>query len=369
MAASYSIRVRDRAGTKLEEFDSFLQMDYTKVVNGDGLLRFVVPDTSQFDIFEKDGQVEVWREDTAQGIDPYIDFYGLYRDFELRHVSRANRRHRTILCPSINNFLTRSIVAYPAQTTDRSTFTTEVAETILKTLVTYNATATGTTGDGRIRNVGSWGDYISVASDSTAGSSISISVAHRNLLEALQEVGKIGGLDFDLVKDGTQSWEFQTRASNAYDLTSDIKFSIEWGNMGDPQLRGSALSEKTVAIVGGSGQESSRTFSVRTGPNYVAGYNDIEVFVNSPQQGSDTDSLDAYGDTKLQELRAKEDVNFKVLQTEADRYGRDYCIEGRMGELISVNFGISVTKKIWSATVNLGENASQESISLGMVNV
>lgn len=372
MSASYFVRVKNRAGVKQEEFDTFLSLSYTKTVNDTGLLRMDVPYASPFDtLFDKDYQIEVWREDVSNGITPYCDFYGFFRGKELRHPSGSQRGVLTAICPGQMHFLKRAVIAWPAATANRTQFVAVPTETILKTLVRYNATSDATLANGRIRTVGTWSSYVSYAADGATGTTISANVAHRNLLEALQELAVAGGLEFDLVKTGAQAWQFQTRLDDAYDLSADIKFSIDWGNIENPELNDSSLTESTVAIVGGSGQEAIRTFVTRTGPNYVADYNDSEIFVNQTQQGTSTGALQAYGDARLSEIRAKQDFHFKVRQTEADMYGRDYCISGRMGELVKAQFGgLSVTKKIRSVAVNIQSiQGDYESIDLEMVTV
>jgi len=166
-----------------------------------------------------------------------------------------------------------------------------------------------------------------------------------------------------------QTWQFRTYALLGVDRTATVKFSMSWGNMENPSLTGGGLDEATVAIVGGEGEEAARAFAIRTGPNYVANYNDIEVFVNAAQQVSG--SLNAAGDARLKELRAREDFVFDTLQGGAYRYGRDYCAAGAMGDKVTVTYAeASVIKKIRGAHVAVATAAGgqkAEQIRLDMV--
>lgn len=324
MAPSYQIIVKDRAGAQVAIITDFEYLTYTKQVNAPGLLQFRIRGNhAAISTFELDGQVEVYRRDAEAGIDWYADFYGLFR-MERREASQ-NRKFWTAFCPGQMDFLRRAIVAYPAGTADRSEFTSDPAETILKNLVTYNATTSGTTGDGRERNVDTWGGNITVEADGAGGSTIDKACAWRPLLSALQEVADAGGLDFDLVKTGAQAWQFRTYTLLGTDRSANVVFSLAYGNMDNVTLERYALEEPTVAIVGGQGTEASRDIVIRTGTNYQASYRSHEVFV-SAQQYSTTAGLQAAGDARLYELEARNRLNFRTRDTAAVRYGRDWFV-------------------------------------------
>lgn len=350
MTTEYFIRVRNRAGVRQEDIGDFLSLNYTKTVNDIGSLNFDISGQHRaIDAFEKDGQIEVWRSDQASGIPWYCDFFGLYRTRNRRTPRNSPKGIFTAKCVGQLDFLRRAFIAFPAGTANRNMFSGVPAETIMKLMVQYNASPDATTVNDRIRNVGSWANYITVESDGASGTSLTKSWAHKKLLPTLQEVAALGGLDFNLVKTGAQAWEFRTYPLLGVDRTGDVKFSLTWGNMGEPQLIGND-DDATVAIIGGENSGAARDFAVRTGPNYVAGYNDIETFVNA--SGQALASLDAVGDAKLNELRAKDDLNFEILETPAYRYGRDYCFQGELGDKVDANYAEgSVVKKFRGVSV------------------
>jgi hypothetical protein len=371
MTTEYIVRVRNRAGVRQYDVTDFLSLEYSKYVNDVGLLSVDLPGNhAAIDALEKDGQIEIWRFDDAQGLDPYCDFYGLYRGRNRSTPSQQSKNGVfTLKAVSQLHFLKRAIIAFAAGTALRNDFTDDPAETVMRLMVQYNATSDATTTNDRIRTVGAWANNITIETDGGTGNNITKSFAHRNLLEALQEVATLGGIDFDLVKTGSRSWEFRTYALLGQDLSSNVKFSLVWDNLGNPSLTDNSLDEATVAIVGGENQGADRDFVVRTGPNYTADYNDIEIFVNAANQAAG--SLEAAGDARLNELRSRDDFRFAVLQSAAYRYGRDYCIEGQMGDKVSVTYyEASVIKRLMGAHVKVAISSggqSAESIQLDTV--
>jgi hypothetical protein len=177
----------------------------------------------------------------------------------------------------------------------------------------------------------------------------------------LQDVARIGARDFYLVRTGAQAWQFRTDNYLGDDRSAEVVFALNYGNMGNPQLRRNRLNEKTVAIVGGQGLEEDRDFVVRTGTNYNATYNSKEVFYPATQYTT-TAGLEAAGDIRLEELRAKDDLTWDVIQTPGSLYGVNYFL----GDLVTGYFeGITATKQISSVTVTFAPGSDRaETISV-----
>ena len=225
-------------------------------------------------------------------------------------------------------------VAYYADTANRSKFTSKSIETIANTLVTYNATTSGTTGDGRIRAAA--GGYpftgLSVEADDGEGASIDWYCAYSNLLETLQNLVKGHG-DFDIVKTSDIAWQWRYyHGQLGADKSATVIFALSRGNMKEPTFRDIRSGEATVALVAGQGEESERDVVVRTGTNYAAG-NDIEIFIPATDiDKDDTTGLNARGDARLSENEAVKAFSFGVLETSATQYKRDFDL----GDLVSV---------------------------------
>lgn len=352
MSAEYRLDVHTAAGVKLAEVTDYLSLAYTREVNVPGLLTFALRGDHQvIPQLEHNSQVIVYRRNPALGLGWTADFWGLYRAQKRSYSDHDLFEAR---CPGILTMLSWRIVAWYAGTANRSSFQNAKAETIMKTLVSYNAGASATTGNGRIRNGTITG--ISVQADSGGGNTISLDCAWNNLLETLQKVARIGGGDFDLIKTGAQAWEFRWYAGQrGTDRRATVLFALERGNMAEPQYEYDRLDERTVAIVGGRGEGSARKIAVRTGPDYSTS-NDVEVFVDS-RSSETTDALNASGDSKLKDTQAKQAFGFKVLQTPACYYGLHY----QLGDLVTAQYSpVNVAQKVTRVSVEVGESGAEQ---------
>lgn len=108
----------------------------------------------------------------------------------------------------------------------------------------------------------------------------------RNVLEFMQELAPICGFDFDVRKNvfAPATLEYrQFTAQLGSDLSASVLFDLSLDNVSTANLDFDGLREKTVAIVGGPGEGSGRSFATRTGANYAAN-NDYEVWIDARQQ-------------------------------------------------------------------------------------
>ncbi len=349
MAVDYAIVIKSRTGTVRRvltgDAGGFRWLSYRKQTNAPGLLVFDLDgDHAAISDLEQDGQVEVWRSDPANDIDWYADFYALFVDEERFANDDGLTTYRAI-CPGQMDFLARAVVAWPANTSNRSSFSAVKASTIMTNLVRYNATSDATTGNGRIRTTDL--ANITYETDDDDGNVLTFACAHQNLLEALQDVARIGNRDFWLDKTGAQAWTFRTDNYLGDDRSATVTFALNYGNMGNPILRRNRLDERTVVIVGGQGTEDDRTFVVRTGTHYNATYNSKELFYPATQY-SGTAGLQAAGDIRLYELEARDDLQWDVIQTPSSLYGVHYFV----GDLVTGYYqGVTATKQIVSAAV------------------
>lgn len=353
MAAEYRVDLHTAAGVKVAEVTDFLTLSYTRRVNAPGLLTVTLRgDHPALAGLELDGQAIVYRRNPAMGLSTWTaDFWGLWRYQERRYTDHDVVELRF---PGFLSLLARRIVAWKAGTTNRSSFQNVKAETAMKTLVTYNATSSATTANGRIRNGAITG--LAVEADQARGNTISRDCAYRNLLEVLQELAPIGGGDFDLVKTGAQAWEFRFYpGQRGTDRSTTLLFALERGNMAEPVYRKDRLEEATVAIVGGQGEGADRAVVVRTGPDWATA-NDIEAFVDQ-RNATTTDALNAAGDARLTETRALDTFDFKVLQIPSCYYGVHY----QLGDLVRAQYGpINVVQKIVGVSVSLDRDGAEQ---------
>ena len=188
----------------------------------------------------------------------------------------------------------------------------------------------------------------------------------RNVLEVLQELAPISGFDFQVDKDSftpSELWCEQAAGQLGTDKSANIIFDLNLDNVASANLNGDRLREKTVAIVGGQGQDSSRTFVTRTGDNHSA-TNDYEFFIDARTAGT-TIELNTIGDAKLGELKARSQLNAGVAASFGYMYKRDYGL----GDLVTVKFGnVSATRKIDRVEVKFDQDQRVD-IQIGFADV
>lgn len=369
MSVEYAVVIKSRAGAPLRvltgQENGFLQLSYKKQINDVGLLLLDLDaDHDAIADLEQDGQVEVWRRDAANSLDWYADFETLFVDEE-RHADDDGNSIFRAICPGNMDFLAREIVAWPENVANRSLFTAQKASTIMTNLATYNVVAaSATTANGRIYTT----DIANIGceADDNSGNVITYACSKAPLLEALQDVARIGDRDFYLVRTAAQTWQFRTDNYLGTNRASTVTFALNYGNMSNPVLRRNRLNEKTRVVVGGQGVDSTRTFVTRTGTNYNATYNSKVVFVPATQY-SDSNGLNAEGDVRLDELRAKDDLTWDVIQTPGSLYGVHYFL----GDLVTGYYeGVTATKQISAVTVTFAPgNDRVETIAVETISI
>lgn len=309
--------------------NGFLYLTWKKRVNGVNIAEFGLnadnPEAAH--VIDK-YEVEIWRRDTAISLAAYKSFEGEIRD-DIRYTDKQNRARIRIRAYGPNSMLARREILWPPNVANRTVFSAVAAETVMKNIVIYNCVpASITTGVGlRDRMPNTLG--ITVPATASAGNSISWKCGGRsNVLIELQKIARIAGGDFALVKTGTGAYQFNFYAGQlGTDRTSGasaVVFSTERGNMANPSLARLRSEEKTVAIIGGSGEENARVIRTRTGANFSA-TNDIEMFIDG--RNADTNAyLDATGDEALAAAKFRNVLEFDILQAPLFSVEKDYFL-------------------------------------------
>lgn len=344
----YQCRIYDGSGNLVGLYDDLISLQYRKVVNGIGMAVLTVPETHAIiSQLVDDLLLNVYftyRPQSGGEITDQQDFVGLYRDKQIATDSDGNVHYLLYFMGSIE-VLSRNIVAYPSGTNLRSQFTTRAIATISKEVVQYNCTSLATTGNSRLRNAN-----VVRGLDATLGSgrdpttsTINYSCAYRNVLEVVQELAQLGVYDFDVVFDkasyGNNLYYLQYDLLGT-DRSTTLIFDLNLDNIQGANLNGERLKEKTVAIVGGQGQGSSRTTVIRTGTNQSAS-NDYEIFVDA--RSNTSTELNSIGDAKMTELEARTSIDVDIAPSSGYVYRRDYGL----GDLVTVSFADTlVVKKI-----------------------
>jgi hypothetical protein len=286
MSVLYKIQIRNASGQLLAEIDDYQDLTYTIVVNAPGVAEFSIGATSQkAQYIVIDNRVEVYRKNVAYGITQWVqEFSGFIRSYTL-----ATQRGSTtfvVTALGILDILNQRIVAYYADTAQRSLFINTNVETIMKTIVSYNCGANATTANGRLRNGVISG--LTVDTD-TASSVFTIDWANawKPVLKDLQDLSVAYRMDFDL----TPSYVFTTYANQrGTDRTTEFTFSLENGNMTDPVYTYDATNERSVALVGEQGEQDDRNVYEETGSLYHVVTNNREVFVDARNTDENTNA-------------------------------------------------------------------------------
>lgn len=361
MSTEYRLDIYNAAGTMLARLvgsaqrdtteGGFLELSSSKRVNEPGLVAFTLDgDSPLIATMDHKSRVEVWRRDTERNILWYRENIGLFLDQERRYTDHAFFR---AICPGPLWFIGTRHILYYANTANRSAFTTAKAETIMKTLVDYNAGANATVANGRMRTPNTLS--ITVAADTAAGNTKDWYCAWDNLLASLQALVAAGsGGDFDLVRSGA-NWEFRWYTGQlGTDRSASVFFSLSLGNMRNPVYRHTRSIEATAALVGGQGEESLRATRVVTGTDYAAA-NDVETFVNATNASSDA-GYDAEGARVLKQMQAEHELTFDIVQDGPYLYGRDYFL----GDLVTATYdAISVTRKIQGVQIDYAKDGTE----------
>jgi len=367
MTSEYRIDIRapSPSGALQAQIDgtSYTDLKLTRQVNAAGFFSFSInTDHPAFSYIVNDAIVSIWRRNVTQGLDWYEEFTGLVRKPEREYT---NFDELNVSGAGALSLLARRHVLFYANVANRTLFTTAASETIMKTMVEYNAGPSATVANSRLREGAISG--ISVQPNGALGNSLSLACAYDNLLSTLQFIASPGGGggDFDLVRTSGADYEFRWyNGQLGTDRTATILFALEYGNMAHPVYTINRFEQKTVAIVGGQGQDSARVIAVRTGSEYATGI-DIETFIDGRNE-SIAAALNSKGDIALDANKNKlKSFNFDVLQVPSYFYGQHYFL----GDLVSYRYAdISGTIKINGVTISV-ENDGKENIQVRMLEV
>lgn len=363
----YELRFRDATGALYARIgygqggdpDVLRWFSYRKALGYAGMLTFSL--TSEHPVLTtlaNNHQIEVWRS-VDRGVTWYMDFVAIYRT-DLDYEERPRLTFGGYATGPLS--LMEVIIAWMAGTSNRTVFTAIAAETVMKTLVTYNATAAATAAAGRDLTFACAPFTLTVAADGGAGNAVSKGCSRKPLLETLREISRVGGGDFDLTRDSTNplAYEFDFYAGQrGVDRHTSMIFSSENGNLRDFRYT-YRRAGANVAIVGGPGDGATRQITVVYGTDYTA-QTHREVFINATDLTTDA-ARQVKGYEHLYALRAVETTGFVTRQVDGARYGLNYAVDGHLGDLVTVvrsNDLTAVTHKIVAVTVTVNQDGEE----------
>lgn len=373
MTSRYQVRLKSAAGSVVAIFDDWSFLSFSHEENGPGTHRLTIDGAdSRVDLFELDGQIEIWRRDIENDIDWYLEKESFHRT-DLKQTFENGRQQYTSFGRGYADLIARRHILYKAGTSFVAK--SGVGETVIKEYVDENA---GPSANNVNRERDGVFTGLSIQADAANGTNWDGSRAYRSLLEACQEVATETGVAFDVVGVGAALFELRVydgqrgadRSIAGLDPSTGLNgagnapvtFSLGYGNMGEPSYSLGRVGEANVIAVLGAGIEDDREVVLRTDPVAMVDspWNDIEVTRQGGSQS--TSELNSTGDETLERLQAEENFSFRPLQVQSTLYGRDYF----WGDLITgVYGGISRDKKILKVSVSVDEGGEDISVILG----
>jgi hypothetical protein len=359
MAPQYVVQVYNSAGTLQATVVDYLTIKISRVVNGIDVLALAIGGTSpSIANFVYGGIVEVYRQDIEAGIASYREYAGIIRGIA---QTITDQTIYDIQAVGFNAILADRQVAYYSGVTNKSQYTAQPAETIMKSLFNQNLGSTATTANGRFLDGRLTGATASATTG--AGTSMSIGVAQLNLLQALQKIQTSAGGDFAVVYTTPATYTFTWYTGQlGTDRTATVTFSVGNGTIGKIVIRTSRVDDITAVVVAGQGEGSARAIVTRPA-SLPTGLDLREGYVDARNQKTTTEYQQLGDVTLALATRQRTSVDAVVLQSNALRYGRDYFF----GDLVSVYTGAAtVTRKIATIELSLSIEGA-ESINVGLI--
>lgn len=333
-----------------------LSLDYQTRVNNPGKATFILPGYHEVARLIQPGwRCDIWRElPTGTWRKEFISFIEQY------HWNYQDRPEITFTSAGLLSLLSKRIVAFYANTANKTAFVSSKAELIAKLLIRDNIGSLATTTNGRlVDGVITGFDY---DTNQNRGATLDWYCAWENLLTTMQKLAKAGSFDFDVLPNGTGYRYYYYPNQLGTDRTASIIFSLERGNIARPHHYLNTNDTANIVIVGGKGEDAERQTQVAQG-SLSYGTINAEVFLNATDVETDS-ALLARGNDKLNELKALPKFEFEILQADNARWNVDYFL-GDLVKVISPMNQQAITAKIDSAEISFDRDG-RETIDIGV---
>jgi hypothetical protein len=360
MAPEYSVSIYNASGVIQAISQDFLAIKISRTVNAPDVcvLAYNINDAYVDQFLAIDAIITVTRWNTAEGIAPAVEFAGI-----VRRITRVYNERNTIevVCYGMMDILSQRVIAYKAGITNRSKFTAVSAETIIKTLFSFNIGSNATVANGRALDGRITG--MATSASSGTGNIISIECSYANLLTTMQDVAEQGGGDFSVSYTAPATWTMTWHLGQlGANRTATVVLSLRTGTLGELVIDNDKIADFNATIVGGTGEGTARLIATRP-TTLPTGLALKERFIDArSQKKAPLSYLESLGTVALDRQRKKRVFSAKVLQNAALKYGRDYFI----GDLVTIYnnaTGVGQTQKITG--VGLGfEDSGREVVEI-----
>ncbi len=360
MSVLYTVQILDSSGVIQSYITDFEQLSISRQCSSVDALSITLPSSSQSAPFVVyDAKLIVTRKDDAMEIPDAVEFSGIIRKIE--QIVSSIRSLRVTAVGQLS-LLGDRIIAYPSAIANRSVFTAVAAETIIKTLYTYNIGSSATTANGRLLSGVVSG--MSTSASSGSGTALTVSCSMKNLLQTLQETAATGGGDIDLLYTAPASWSLVWyTGQRGTDRRATVILSVPTGTISELLITTDRVNDFSSVIIGGAGTNKARVYATRPA-SLPTGLNNREIYADAKSTGNVPAALSAMqqqGSVMLKlQTRRRVTYKAKIIQGGALRYGRDYFL----GDLITIrDNSTDVIQKVQGVTLEFSSDG-RESINV-----
>lgn len=351
MTGRYQVRLFDpMSGLQTAILDDWNSLYYSLRLNDTSIHTFSIDGRDpRRALFVPDTMVEVYRSDLASGVANYLEYGAFHRTDQDQTTDRNDNLFTSYGRSYMDLIHRREVLYFSGSTGD---IKSGPADDIMKAYVRENAGPLATVGNGRLRDGVTTG--LAVAPDTGLATVWNGTASWKNLLDIVQQIAQHGSVDWDVIRTGSTTFQFNTywpRLGTNRTVGNQTIFAPELGNMSLPYATLSRTEEANDIIVLGPGEGAARTF-VEVQDIVAEGaspWNRIERAqdarnATTPAQMSDV------GQTQRNALKATRKLSFQVIQSPGTVYGRDY----RLGDLVIARYkGIQEIKKVVGVEVTV----------------
>lgn len=367
--ATYWANLYDWNGNLVAVFDDFKPLTIEHRINGYSNCTFSIDgQDSRISLFKLDYFLEVWRD---IGDLKYIEFEGVHRSDQLQYTEGGHWIY-TSYSRSFEDFLMRRCVMYrnlakvleaDGVTWHGYTLKNIAADDAMKEFVNENlgpGANNHVVGDPNTRLVNGAMPNFNIEPNTSQGPTYFANFSYLNLYEVLQKIAEATGVDFKVRRFSGNQFEFITRYPMlGSDKSATLVFSPEYGNMTIPSWTLTRTEEVNVVAVLGQGENTYRhALTFERASTMDSPWNRRET-----THDSSNDTGQGFIDTStevLNNLKAKEEFTFSVMQTDASAYGYDYVL----GDVCTVKFGaITKQKKVTGIVINVSDGKEDIKVS------
>lgn len=370
IAPIYRIILKNQYYEKVAEFDSWIDLNYARELNGVDTYSFTINSTDpRCELFQLDGMLRIDRKIPGANVAWYQEFIGLHRSDEYR-ISERGELQYTSVGAGLNDFLARTIINYKEGTIKAEK--SAVGETVIKEYVLENCGEEALVEQPYERQV--YGVLPDFVVEPSFGSGIlwEGSRAFENLLDTIRDIAKLSNLDYAVnFEENLQKFVFRVypeqfgadRTTIGLDRNTGLNsagnapviFSIESGTLQNIEYVYDRTAESNAVSVLGDGDGATREIQVVSASTVSdSPWNRREV---ARPQGGFISQMQAAGYEVLNELSAKEMLTYQPLQQPSQLYGKHYF----MGDRVTVYFrGNTYHKRITGISNNVSEGKGDQ---------